>query len=308
MALPETLYHYCSLDTFLKIIGNRTLWLSDIGKSNDSQELKWLKNECHARILKAQIGFLKQHKDDPETTYDIEAMEQIADFAKSVSQVDVYKSWAICFSEARDMLSQWRGYANDGAGVCIGFKREYLEEFGHVFDEFQTRFLLGLKQVDYSPEGIDKFFESTTKLNQFGKCKNAEEMAESLLSAVVSAAKNAAYYKNPCFSEEREWRLALTDTLLNFTGFEFDKMPRTKSGVFNRFVFQKADCIANGNDIISHIELWLPEMHEAISEIIIGPKVQMSLDDMRLFLVLKGFLKNMNDNAISIVRSNSSYR
>lgn len=29
--------------------------------------------------------------------------------------------YAACFSEEKDLLSQWRGYANNGAGVAIGF-------------------------------------------------------------------------------------------------------------------------------------------------------------------------------------------
>lgn len=308
MALPNTLYHYCSLGTFLNILGNRTLWLSDIGKSNDSQELKWLKNECRIRILKAQNEYLKLHSDDPDNTYDFDAMERINHFAEAVSRIDLYKSWAVCFSEARDTLSQWRGYANDGAGVCIGFRRDYFDELSHVFDDYETRFVLSMRKVDYSPEGIDNFFENATVLKDFGQCRTAEEMNSALLSAIINTAKNAAYFKSPSFSEEREWRLAFTDTLLNFSGFEFDKMPRTKSGTFNRFVFQKADCIASGNDIVTHIELGLPEMQDAISEIIIGPKVRMSIDDMKMCLILKGFLKGMNDTSISIVKSESSYR
>lgn len=308
MSLPETIYHYCSLGTFLNITGNRTLWLSDIGKSNDSQELKWLKNECRIRIMKAQNEYLNLHRDDPDITYDYDAMERINRFAEAISTIDLYKSWAICFSEARDTLSQWRGYANDGAGICIGFKREYFDELSHVFDDYETRFLLSMRKVDYSSEGLDAFFENTTSLNSFDQSKTTDDMNSALLSAIISTAKNAAYFKSPSFSEEREWRLAFTDTLLDFGGFEFDKMPRTESGVFSRFVFRKADCIATGNDIISHIELWLPEIQDAISEIIIGPKVRMSLDDMKLYLILKGFLKNMNDNSISIVRSESSYR
>lgn len=35
------LYHYCSLDTFLSIVQNRTIRLSDITKSNDAKELTW---------------------------------------------------------------------------------------------------------------------------------------------------------------------------------------------------------------------------------------------------------------------------
>ena len=34
-------YHYCSLDTFNLIISNKTLRVSDIRKSNDSEELLW---------------------------------------------------------------------------------------------------------------------------------------------------------------------------------------------------------------------------------------------------------------------------
>lgn len=34
----ETLYHYCSVETFFNIIKNASLWLSDIEKSNDYEE------------------------------------------------------------------------------------------------------------------------------------------------------------------------------------------------------------------------------------------------------------------------------
>lgn len=37
-------YHYCNLDTFLKIIQNKSLRLSDIGKSNDYTELIYIQN------------------------------------------------------------------------------------------------------------------------------------------------------------------------------------------------------------------------------------------------------------------------
>lgn len=37
--MPDTLYHYCSLSTFMVIIESKTLHLSEIGKSNDYMEL-----------------------------------------------------------------------------------------------------------------------------------------------------------------------------------------------------------------------------------------------------------------------------
>lgn len=39
-AIPDILYNYCSNETFLSIITNRVIRLSDIGKSNDYKEVK----------------------------------------------------------------------------------------------------------------------------------------------------------------------------------------------------------------------------------------------------------------------------
>lgn len=36
-------------------------------------------------------------------------------------------AYGFCLSVKRDMLSQWRGYADDGMGFAIGFKKEAIE-------------------------------------------------------------------------------------------------------------------------------------------------------------------------------------
>ena len=38
MTKIDTIYHYCSIDTFFSIIQNKTLRLSDLNKTNDSME------------------------------------------------------------------------------------------------------------------------------------------------------------------------------------------------------------------------------------------------------------------------------
>lgn len=39
--VPNILYHYCSVDTMLKILQNYCIWLSDAEKTNDKSELKY---------------------------------------------------------------------------------------------------------------------------------------------------------------------------------------------------------------------------------------------------------------------------
>lgn len=40
--LPPILYHYCSVNTFISVLQNENLWLSDAEKTNDYTEMKWL--------------------------------------------------------------------------------------------------------------------------------------------------------------------------------------------------------------------------------------------------------------------------
>lgn len=46
----EVVYHYCSLEGFLSIIQNASLWMSDISKSNDCLENIYIRNKIKNRI------------------------------------------------------------------------------------------------------------------------------------------------------------------------------------------------------------------------------------------------------------------
>lgn len=41
MSNLDTIYHYCRIDTFMAIIQNKCLRLSDLNKTNDYMEKKW---------------------------------------------------------------------------------------------------------------------------------------------------------------------------------------------------------------------------------------------------------------------------
>ena len=107
--MDQILYHYCGLDAFLSIIKNSTLWLSDIRKSNDYLECVYCRDKINEKIR----GFLEDDK---------EALEAW-DFGYNINSdlsMDMI-SYVACFSENKDQLSQWRGYADNGAGIAVGF-------------------------------------------------------------------------------------------------------------------------------------------------------------------------------------------
>ena len=44
-ANKSIVYHYCDLNAFLNIIQSKKLWLSDVNKSNDKEEGRYLLND-----------------------------------------------------------------------------------------------------------------------------------------------------------------------------------------------------------------------------------------------------------------------
>lgn len=93
---PVNLYHYTSLETFSKILSNRTLRLSDLTKSNDSAEII---------SLEKRVG----------KGYQLEGYS-----------IDSFLWLGICFSELKDDLHMWSEYG--GNGVSVGFSFDGLQK------------------------------------------------------------------------------------------------------------------------------------------------------------------------------------
>ena len=60
--MSRKLYHYCSLETFISIISNKCLRLSDLSKSNDYMERKWIINIIEEALNKSfkDEGIMRQ--------------------------------------------------------------------------------------------------------------------------------------------------------------------------------------------------------------------------------------------------------
>lgn len=125
--MNEVVYHYCSVDTFFNIIKNSSIWLSDIAKSNDYQECI----RCREIVNKGMEEYLRD---------DVEALQAWRTwYEEGVYSHFSMKTFCVCFSGSKDKLSQWRGYAQDGKGIAIGFDKELLEELNQI-SEFHIAF------------------------------------------------------------------------------------------------------------------------------------------------------------------------
>lgn len=126
----ETLYHYCSNHAFVEIIKNRKIWLSSLLLSNDTLEGK-LASDIFAALLNRE-----------GSTSDVKQL-----LIKQVEFLErVCEGTGFCLSEEGDLLSQWRGYAENASGVSIGFSKQYLV---NVIAQNQSAGLCTLEPVIY---------------------------------------------------------------------------------------------------------------------------------------------------------------
>lgn len=175
--MPDIIYHYTSNDVLLKILSGKALRMSARHHLNDRMEGEQF------------FALLEKHKSQPSG--------EILDSVRH--QLEPFEFFVTCFSSHPDLLSQWRGYAVNGAGVSIGFKKKSITSAikgshevllyavayaGHINDLPAERLQL-----------IDAIFSSSGTPGQ---------------EAVQSFAKERWAIKPSGFSEEQESRLIVT--------------------------------------------------------------------------------------------------
>ncbi|PWW40295.1 hypothetical protein DFO83_102113 [Idiomarina loihiensis] len=197
------LFHYCSLDTLLKILKSRKIWLSDITKMNDPEEYK-----AGFELVNSQFKNAFPH-----------AADWLNDNHYLSDQTE-YLLLACSFSKKGDDLDQWRAYGENGAGVCIGFKKSILERLndtlirpeGNLIDG-KVRPVMQILPLIYSIHELKEkakdillqFKKSDTNKNAFG-----DDMLfnEYILGAELS--ELAAAFKKSFYESEREQRMILS--------------------------------------------------------------------------------------------------
>ena len=298
---PETLYHYCSLDTFYNIMKNRSIWLSDISKSNDSEEIIFMTKKCRRAIK-------RRFRPSASSSEKIESIKRTDRLLSRFSENDYLKCWAMCFSEKADDLGQWRGYADDGRGVCIGFNGAMLERIAESGEPPADITDIFLRKVEYGENACSKSISRTLSLIFEWSCEQ-QEMSRKVRNAVLSLIRMAPLYKKSAFKEEEEWRLgmlALTGESLT-AGFALRNINNRKMAggavTMNNYSFA-----LKNNTLVSHIELVFLNLRDAIDSVIIGPKSGLSKLDVQLFLISLGLLDNLEDTSIVVIPSEASYR
>lgn len=306
---PKNLYHYCSLSTFMNIISKKSIWLSDVGKSNDSQELNWLKNKYEKFLSEQWVSYAKQKLEKDELfSVDFEAFDSTHEFTNwCLKNIPIY-SFVFCLSEHADDLGQWRGYADDGCGVSIGFNKKFFQILRGKYLDDRKDFNFNFQKVLYGDKAADELFSGFSDSLNIGGEMSSEEVLRKLEVLCTIVMELAPTVKNEGFKSEKEWRIVYNVNGNSIKNGLLPDLPACLSDYSNLIQINGLHYTAKENQLVGHIEMGLPCLDNLISEIVIGPKCAASKDDIMMFLISEGLVANEEKCKIKIRKSTSSYR
>jgi len=286
------LYHYCDAHAALSIVAEGKVWLSSFALSNDSRE-----------GLVGREAIMATAMANGAVPY---AADQIGEQMEVIDSL--YGCYGMCFSTHHDKLSQWRGYADDGAGFAIGFQYDSLEWLKipralGVTPEVEKE-EIRLYRVQYDREAhqnaVSTIHQSMQPhiakldhpINYLAALANKPDTTvvasqrgarEAIGETLLMSWPDLYTLKSEAFTEEAEWR-AIALAFNYQSGFKF----RTSRG-----------------KLVPYIEHRLPKSPEAnpIREIVLGPRNTTPEYVVKMMLVEVGL-----SNEVQVIRSAASYR
>jgi hypothetical protein len=222
----KLLFHYSDLNSSHSMLLKNSVWFSYVRHSNDTQEFS------------AGIDMIIQELKNDKTLEPFIHVEGVIEFLEKDKRNPEIKPLIFCVSEKSDQLSQWRGYANFGKGLSLGFKADSFRSHDNCF----------LRKVVYDAECfkvnirkiLDEYVTIMTGFNKEGLLKDdSKDLRADIISSVIQTFYTAALtYKNKKFSEEKEWRWIMIPNPLRDT-LQTRVKSNEKIVIYREAIFQK---------------------------------------------------------------------
>lgn len=211
------LYHYTKLDTLWKILGSDSLFARNIRFSNDFNEYL-----TGRKTIEKFVHWLQ----DAEEPKKEEILKRI--------QENPMMYFMVCFCEEGDLLSQWRGYAQNGVSIGMDFTGGmcrtksiplHVEEFCVLNNAKYRESITDKVEGKYNINGNPlEFLQMPYKVQYVSKTENLTEESDmkNILKELYGGGEDDStrllgyipYIKDIGFREEEEYRLIYDMELL----------------------------------------------------------------------------------------------
>jgi len=183
------LYHYTDFQAVDGILRCAQLRVNTVLRMNDSAEMRHFMNRLCTAIVERLDG-----------GGDRERAEQVKKLFREELKKE-YSAYAACFSFHRDDAAQWERYGNRGRGVCIAFRRDYMQRM--------AKGALSLRAVFYQDDMAGHpMVEEFCRLIREGRPLSGED--PEIREAMHAAWACSVSFKHPSFASEYEMRLVVS--------------------------------------------------------------------------------------------------
>lgn len=248
---PDTqlrLFHYTDAAGLLGILSNDVLWASHIQYMNDSQEVEYGKE-----VIKEAIEIAKKaHPSERLQTF-------FDDISIMMGFDDLREVFVACFCEDGNLLSQWRAYAQHGAGFSIGFQFAPVSDSQDAVMGHEFRFRRVLYDKSKQLNMLARIFDCIAAYLE-GASDFEQAMYACSIHFIRATSELSLCFKHSAFQEENEWRALLLIDRTDRSANPYDVKFRSSRNLLIPYIEQKIAASAGPG---AH---WLP-----IDQIYIGP-------------------------------------
>jgi hypothetical protein len=237
--IPEKVWHYTSLRALEGILTSGRMWATDARFTNDEREFVHARDIAESCLPPLEATEIMRKY----ASLDLRGMLHHA-FDKGALSPEHIEVYMISFSEASDLVSQWKQYADAATGVSIAFDLRYIRPLQQA--EIAVTFAPCVYQPDHKEKLIRSAFSRFTsrvelldtrirdenwvkdelrtwriidrifrlaydpaEFHRINEGKFKKELGSAWTRTLFDLLRVASHCKHDSFSTENEWRLAM---------------------------------------------------------------------------------------------------
>lgn len=195
---PRVLTHFTTVPGLLGIIENNEFWVSNVSFLNDKAEL------IHG--IKVAEKVLSDVFDSQDRDLDVGLRERILQAIEDLNLTKLPNTYAACFCQRDDLLSQWRGYGGKEQGISITFKGSWLNDLAR---QNGGRLIEVIYDRERAAQRFKKLIDHELAGWEIEELLGEQPRPAFTAKLIRKIADLAPRFKDDGFREENEWRIVL---------------------------------------------------------------------------------------------------
>jgi hypothetical protein len=193
---PSRISHYTSIGGLMGIIEEGCVWASNVSYLNDREEL------IHG-LSGATKAVKRVTKDETYAKW----VRSLRAVMKEIKAGKIPNTYAACFCERSDVLSQWRAYGGSEQAIAISFDRAELETL--FSSQKAVLYPVVYGSLNANQQITEQLRQNLDELTTFEFAAGDYTPAEKRKRVYRMLSRLLPQFKNIGFQDEREWRFVV---------------------------------------------------------------------------------------------------